>query len=75
MQTYTATELLSIACTADKLRDVATTLAARDSKEYRDACALSDIAYRLRQAANVMQYDPEGAEILVMSLIRQLQTA
>lgn len=75
MKTYTAAELLSITCTADKLRDVATTLAAHDSKEYRDACALSDIAHHLRHAAVVMQYDPEGAELLVMSLIRQLQTA
>jgi hypothetical protein len=75
MKTFTAAELLSIAYTAEKLRDIATTLAARDSKEYRDACALSDIAYRMRQAAVAMEHDPEAAELLMMSLIRPLQTA
>lgn len=75
MQTYTATELLSISRTAQKLRDITSELAARDSKEYRDACQLEDIAHRLRQAADVMQYDPEGAELMMMSLIRPLQTA
>lgn len=75
MQNYTAAELLSITYTAEKLRDIAASLAARDSKEYRDANALADIAYRLRQAVVVMQHNPEQAEILMMSIIRPLQEA
>ena len=75
MQTYTAAELLSIAYTAEKLRDIAATLAARDSKEYRDAGYLADIAFRLRHAAIVMETEPEAAELMMMSIIRPLQTA
>jgi len=75
MQTYTTDELLSIANTAHKLADIATTLAPRDSKEYRDACVLADIAYRLHHAAIIMGNDPEAAELALMSIIRPLQTA
>ena len=75
MQTYTADELRSIIDTAHKLQDIATTLAARDSKEYRDACVLTDIAYRLRHAAVILETDQEGAELVMMSIIRPLQTA
>jgi hypothetical protein len=75
MQTYTADELRSIINTAHKLQDVAASLAARDSKEYRDAGALADIAHRLRHAAVILETDPEGAELMMMSIIRPLQTA
>lgn len=76
MQNYTAAELLSICYTAEKLADITSRLAnPRDSKECRDAAALVDIAYRLRQAAIVMETEPEGAELMMMSIIRPLQTA
>ena len=75
MQNYTAAELLSILYTAEKLADITSKLAARDSKEYRDAGALVEIAYRLRQAAVVMETEPEAAELMMMSIIRPLQTA
>ena len=69
MQTYTTDELLSICYTADKLCDIATTLAPRDSKEYRNARALTDIAYRLRHAAIIMENDPEAAALALISII------
>lgn len=69
MQTYTIDELLSICYTADKLCDIATTLAPRDSKEYRNARALTDIAYRLRHAAIIMENDPEAAALALIGII------
>jgi hypothetical protein len=75
MQTFTADELLSIVSTAHKLLDIAASLSARDSKEYRDVCAIAEIAHRLRHAAFIMETDPEAAEITMMSIIRPLQTA
>ena len=74
MQTFTYEQIRSIEETTDRLCTVAFSLTDRDSKQYKNAVALSEIVNRLRQAADVMQYDPEGAELLMMSLIRPLQT-
>jgi hypothetical protein len=73
MKTYTADELLTVAYTAEKLRDITSMLSARDSKEYRDAWYLSDIAFRLRQAADLLPDNPAAAESLMMSIIRPLK--
>jgi hypothetical protein len=75
MQNFTYQQIRSVEETTDRLCTVAFSLTDRDSKQYKDAVALSEIVSRLRQAADVMQYDPEGAELLMMSLIRPLQTA
>jgi hypothetical protein len=75
MQNYTADELRSTINTAHKLQDVAASLAARDSKEYRDAAVLADIVHRLHHAAVILETDPEGAELALISIIRPLQTA
>ena len=69
MQTYTTDELLSIVNTVEKLADITSRLAARDSKEYRDANALVDIAYRLRHAAIIMENDPEAAALALIGII------
>jgi response regulator RpfG family c-di-GMP phosphodiesterase len=74
MQHFTYQQIRSVEETTDRLCSVAFSLTDRDSKKYKDAVALSEIICRLRQAADVMQYDPEGAERLMMSLIRPLQT-
>ena len=74
MQKFTYQQIRSIEATTVRLCSVAFSLTDRDSKQYKDAVALSEIICRLRQAADVMQYNPEGAEILMMSLIRPLQT-
>jgi hypothetical protein len=75
MQTFTYEQIRSIEDTTDRLCSVAFTLAGRDSQQYRDAVSLSEIVCRLRHAADVMRYDPENAELMMMSIIRPLQTA
>ena len=74
MQNFTYQQIRSIEATTDRLCSVAFSLTDSDSKQYKDAAALSEIISRLRQAADVMRTNPEGAEILMMSLIRPLQT-
>jgi hypothetical protein len=75
MQTFTYEQIRSIEDTTERLCSAAFSLAARDSQQYKDAVALSEIISRLRHAAAVMQHDPENAELMMMSLIRPLQTA
>ena len=75
MQTFTFKELAALEQTMDKLNQVAYLLAPTDSKHAKNAAILTDIISRLRHAALVMQNDPENAELLMMSIIRPLQTA
>ena len=75
MQTFTYEQIRSIEDPAGRLCSVAFSLSKRDSQEYRDAVNLSEIVCRLRHAADVMRHDPEAAELMMMSIIRPLQTA
>ena len=75
MQTFTYEQIRSIEDTTERLCSAAFALTNRDSQRYKDAAALNEIICRLRQAAAVMQYDSEAAELMMMSIIRPLQTA